>query len=101
MIGIFDSGPGGLSVLRRIPLRTRFSGIPILKMRSDGLTIPKFVDQIGKFHLVVRIGVLKRLPLSAQVPELAEGHLAVFLCIKDTICSNAMPGTNMLTIGKY
>jgi len=28
-------------------------------MRSDGLTIPKLVNQIGKLHLAVRIGVLK------------------------------------------
>jgi hypothetical protein len=78
MIGIFDSGRGGLSVLRRIHFCICFAGIPIFKMRSDGLTMLKLVDQIGKLHLANCIGVLKRLPLATQVLELAERHLAVF-----------------------
>ena len=45
--------------MRRIPLCMCFAGIPILNMRSDDLTIPKLVVQIGKLHLAVRIGVLK------------------------------------------
>ena len=78
MISIFDSGRGDLSGRRRIPIRLCFAGIPISKMRSDGLTIPKRVDQVCKLHLAVRIGVFKCLPLAAQVLELAERHLAVF-----------------------
>ena len=53
-----ESRRARLGVMRRIPLCRRFAGIPILEMRSDGLTIPKLVDQIGKFHLAVRIGIL-------------------------------------------
>lgn len=54
-----------------------FARIPIFKMRSDGLAILKLVDQIGKLHLAVRIGVLKRLPLVAQVLEFAERQPSV------------------------
>ena len=49
-----------------------FAGIPIFEMRRDGLTIPKLVNQIGKLHLAVRIGVFKRLALVTQLLELAE-----------------------------
>jgi hypothetical protein len=56
----------------------RFAGIPILEMRSDGLTIPKLVDKVGKLHLAIRIGVLKRFPWWLSFLSLLNGILPYF-----------------------